>query len=206
MNKIISIMSAGTLALGLATTAQATLIDNGLITTDDVNNLEWLDLTLTRGDSLAETVDRITSGDLSGENWRYATDDEVALLFAEAGATLPFDGWSLANNGLADPLMDLWGSTFNDGSVRSALAFIADDDNTLSGNTVAVQNSMDADVFPLEEDFFDTSFGNYGDQYPEIAHALVRDYSSVPEPSTLALFGLALAGLGLSKRKYNTNK
>ena len=35
---------------------------------------------------------------------------------------------------------------------------------------------------------------------PDIGNYLVR--STVPEPATLALFGLGLAGLGFSRRKW----
>jgi len=184
------------------TNAHATLIDFGSTTADDVNQIEWLDVSLTRGDSIAETIERITSGDLSGEGWRYANADDVALLFTEAGAIAPYDGWSSINNNLAVPLMDLWSSTFDDGSARSTFAFISDDDlGTLTGNTILVQDFIDPDLGHLDEDFFHLSYGIYGDPYPEIGHALVRDYISAPEPATLALFCLGITGLAFLNRK-----
>ena len=60
--------------LMLSNTANAALIDNGSYTTDDINNLDWLDLSATTNQSI-DTAPSLNIG------WRTASNSEVEDLF-----------------------------------------------------------------------------------------------------------------------------
>ena len=81
----------------------------------------------------------------------------------------------------------------NDSDSLYNFAFIRDD-YILSANGTEV--FAPAGVCLCEDGFFtgDNSLAHYG-------VALVRPVSSLPEPSTTALFTLSLLGLGFSRRK-----
>lgn len=61
----------------------AELIDHGTFTKDDVSGLDWLDLSVTAGQSYNTTL-------TSNPGWRHATNAEVEDLFG-----LIFDGYSI---------------------------------------------------------------------------------------------------------------
>ena len=62
-----------TIALIISTSSNAALINNGTYTTDDATGLDWLDLSITAGQSY-NSVLALNSG------WRYATNSEVETL------------------------------------------------------------------------------------------------------------------------------
>ena len=57
----------------------ASLVDNGIYTTDTSGGLDWLDLTETAGFSYNQIMDG--EGGWIGAGWRYAFEAEIDLLF-----------------------------------------------------------------------------------------------------------------------------
>jgi PEP-CTERM motif len=66
---------------------QATLIDHGLTTLDTRTQLQWLDLTQTRGYTFAQVSSQLGTGD-KFEGYRYATAAEVQGIFTQFGIPL----------------------------------------------------------------------------------------------------------------------
>lgn len=111
----------------------AALIDNGTYTTDDVSKLNWLDLSITDGQSYNQAL-------TSNPGWRYATNAEVENLFSVA-----FDGYydtdparvSNSSTGYADQDADvaafrtLFGCTFVDVGECKTYGTYLDEDNIL---------------------------------------------------------------------------
>lgn len=68
-----------------ASNVQASVIDNGLYTTDTESGLDWLDVTETVGMSLSDVFAQLNAGG-SYEGWRYASGDEFnTLIFNYTG-------------------------------------------------------------------------------------------------------------------------
>ena len=75
------------LGLGLvmaASAAHATLIDNNTYTTDTAFGLDWLDLTATKGQSVASALS-------NNSGWSYATDSQVSNLMSSFGIGYAFN-------------------------------------------------------------------------------------------------------------------
>lgn len=184
------------------------------ITQDDETGLDWLDVTL----SINLSFDFVSTqfgvgGDFEG--WRYATTSEVIGFFDNAGvrdALLGTTGVETLNpKATFDPLvmafLDLTGRTLTR-SVSAHNASLFDDGNFADGFV--------GRAYVLE--WFGTSEGNSPDSdirlngqsasqgFSSTGSFLVRDTDNmqntdIPEPGTLAIFGLGLLGLGMTRRR-----
>lgn len=181
--------------------ANATLIssdwqsaNDNLITMDTATGLNWLDLSQTYGMSLG-TASSLLASTFSG--FRFATHSEVIGFMSDAGLPTP----AYPHNGYA---------SFNNASdIAAQLAFTA-----LLGETVgrgfgsdyfgsrgmvqdldAITGSYLVGGVDLWVDNTCCTGGNSG-----AGVWLVRDSVNIPEPGSITLFGLGLAGLGFSRR------
>jgi len=195
-NKWISTLAAAFAALLLSTSTQATLIDNGITTYDDVSGLEWLDLTESTGRSVNNVLSHLgTGGDFEG--YRYAVIDEIYGLFIAAGIP-DVPGTSVANIAPAQALMDLIGHTSMQAGIgdgREAIAHLE------SGQRVSLDALWSGGIAMMKA----SASGSSGldSAFTTLGHWLVVDEQkqTIPEPATLALMSLGLAGIRFKKTK-----
>src|SRR4051812_22029064 len=111
---------AALLCVGVTSVAYANtipLVDEGPITYDPNTGLEWLDLTVTRGWSLNQTL---ASPYVTNDGFRAATQSELRSLYADVGITFqqsqnPWhtsSDYSLENGPGVSTLLRLLGCTF----------------------------------------------------------------------------------------------
>lgn len=105
-----ALLSGGFAALLLAAPGGAAIIDNGDSITDTATNSEWLDLTMTQGD----TIDQVIASTLyTVDGYRHATLAEVEELFGNAGFNLGLGPGvnDVSNQPAADDLLGFMGCT-----------------------------------------------------------------------------------------------
>jgi len=199
-------------ALGLtATTAKAVLIDNGSTTLDTVTGLEWLDVTATTGQSYNDVIGGF--GGYIASGYRYANVTEMCGLFGSLGDSLPS---CLSQTGAVETisatssatLVNLLGDTFlPNGGFFGVTCGIYDDGNAGDGsvgsgaikadsfNGHCQQQALENTVAAFANNRTVSSSGN-----SFVGSYLVRD-TAVPEPGTMALFGLSIIGIGFARRR-----
>ncbi len=176
--------------------SQATLIDNGLYTTDSDTGLDWLDLTETGGYNYAGIgIELQEDGVFYG--WRRATNDEANFLMLQFGLYSArqdhrydrglVDAIDLGISFLGDTWREqahvrgFWGAV-EQPNIGSLVYYIGGEFEPLAQR---LEVSINSPSVVLEY----TSFSRYN-----LGHYLVRS-TSVPEPSTLAIFALGMIGL-----------
>lgn len=203
--KVLSGICAGLCLVGMTSSVNAALIDNGSFTTDTLAGLDWLDLSITQSTSY-------NSAETKNIGWRYATNSEIEGLFSVA-----FDGYTdtdtikhnSASNvfgAYADQTEDvlafagLFGITATTSTITSTFGFYRDEDNILRQMGVQQRTSY-TQVFSDENTNNWSGYENLGVAGNGIY--LVREsLSAVPVPAAVWLFGSGLIGLaGIARRK-----
>lgn len=208
------------LALGLLACSQAhaalvsadSVYGLGSVTQDSATGLEWLDLTQTTGHSYNQILGGV-NGYLSN-GFAVASLSQVELLMTHAG----WDGidasatsGSAANLAAVQLLISLLGQTgvsgtpgelaFTEGFALASASTLARQFSTISQGGVAGRVACTTSGYNT---FSNTDFSGcratFDQSYGFAGVYLVREIAHVPEPGTLALLGICLAGLGLVRR------
>jgi len=206
----------------LSSTAHASLLSldlntvgDGLITYDTSTELEWLDLSQTAGWTTNNLVGEFGAGG-AFEGWRYATIFEWQHMIQEGG---------LQPGGIHDPSDP--SLTYTAADIQAMLYLLGAPG--YSGETVGFVSAGSVgttwtEYFGISGPVYaswnmspDLTFGPGGAFYvgsydenwdPAVAnpygHYIVR--TSVPEPASITLFGLSLAGLGILRRRKVSNQ
>ncbi|PZP27789.1 MAG: hypothetical protein DI603_20915 [Roseateles depolymerans] len=170
---------------------------DGLLLWDTQTNLQWLNLTVTQGQSFDAVTSQLGS---AYQGFKFATTDAVWTLFAHAEVSPSYP----APKAAAQALATQWGTTLSTpGNYFVAAGIIADENPYMPGyQLVAGVGSVD-----LGNDVW---FANatFGAQLPDqplawFGSALVRDYVPlpVPEASTWSLMLLGLLPVVLRSRR-----
>ena len=195
-----------TLVILYGFSANASLINNDVYTTDSATNLDWLDLTETLGMTSSEvnflissqwdpSIDGWAPSTFMGGGWRFANESEaIDLVTRNIGSDFgayPIGSPESAN---ADNLMNLLGLTYNStfNSPFSAGLFISSSNEL---NLIKISSN--------EATRYTNSFNWYTTGGSAVGKFLVREnISAVPLPSSLLLLisGAALL-LNYARRK-----
>jgi hypothetical protein len=185
--------------LFLTSATHAAMVDNGSFTTDTSANLDWLDLTATRGMSYNQVSAELGEGG-DFEGWRYATLSEV-VTFLENNGGNPSDSniFDYENVDAAEAVINLWGGLDCTSSYCRS-TFLYDESLPLPNGGSRVGRVWD---YNYERTHQLTTFSGValaGTTFSHMGSALVST-SAVPIPAAVWLFGSALAGLGWFRRR-----
>ncbi len=225
MMKVVHIFFA---LLIINTPVNASIVNNGIYTTDTDTGLDWLDLTETKGLS----VTNVYSNYISSGNWRYASGDQLnQLIFNYSGSvTNGYDSTDQPAHRI-DGLIDLLGPTgntgfqvFNNGHYIfgllkefttelncAGLSCIATNQSWVASMTHYAIDSITVDILGTPTTIALTDYSKTHDfkhdqtePRADIGSFLIRDTtsSSVPLPSAIWLLVSGLfAVFGISRRK-----
>ena len=174
MKSLLNAILSASLCIFIPTT-NATIVDNGIYTTDTNTGLDWLDVTETVNLSYNYVTSQLGTGG-AYEGWRYATGNEFNQLVHIATGS-PLIGFKLMviDEILSDPFITLLGSTYHtyttsiglppDSRTNFTSGFLADTFSLTEHWLATVDRN---DHHPLNADFaiahanpFNNSFGDY---------------------------------------------
>lgn len=200
--------------------ASAALIDHGDFFTDTDSGLDWLDVTATTNVSYDVISQRLGAGD-EFDGYRFATEAEFRALTQFPFPATFNEVTEVANHSIVDDLVTLLGSTIDVASLASFGQTVDDRNGHPEGeyfdatygfllaspsgaHTLAVLSDDDRDVaFPDSVQLW-TSMLDATESAADVGSYLVRASTppnDVPEPSTLVLLGLGIAGLGFVRKQ-----
>ncbi|MBU1363796.1 MAG: PEP-CTERM sorting domain-containing protein [Gammaproteobacteria bacterium] len=195
--------------------SQAAILRSSYGLIDTATGLEWLKLTITAGQSYNSVASGW--GGFVGSGWGFASVDDVATLFTDAGGTVAPSGtdgiYQPTNYEPARTLIGILGATIsivNEGGETFGVRGILGTSNyDRTHQTAYLQTTIFVHGMPSQGLLWADGGGqDYWDWYatPETGSFLVRAAStlSVPEPGTctLLLIGIGLAvGISRFKRK-----
>lgn len=210
---------------GISNAAALDFIDQGTYTTDSISGLDWLDLTITTGQSYNQVSNQLAMGGLY-HGWRYASAAEFnAMITNYTGTPIPPGFVNQINHaeGAIDGLHFLLGSTLDSawqttyGTTYDAYVGRAEgegidytwgllSDGDTNGRFLAMIFDNDRSTATL--DYTMVNRGRALDSLSQLTFGsyLVRDtqLSPVPVPAALPLFASVLLGFSLfRRRKYN---
>lgn len=216
----------GALALAFSSISNALIVDNGDWTIDTASGLDWLDLTFTDDMSVDEALSTFAN-----DGWQLATEEQFHLMFDQFvgpsggnvihGYTGTYAelspgqerissyGDNIYRNNL---FQSLFGYTFieNSSSIRNRYASLGlylregFADKVTFGGLYSVEYFDDIQGIDFLESFYDydtisASLQDFDDS--NIFEGVFLTRASAPEPTTLGLMVLGLAGIGFARKK-----
>ncbi len=192
----------GIAAVGLAVSSAHAIVTeedlytsgDQLITLDTDGGFEWLDM----GETLGRTFYDVSSefglgGDFEG--WRYATGPEVIKFWMHIGILDVDTAYSEANYG---PVLDLMELVDCCGSGQTFIYAMTGD---IASSTEVYALWVQYNVGAFDPPRARARTGAVTLKSSRAPSWLVRDAASIPEPATLAIFAIGLAGMGAMRKK-----
>ena len=207
LRRALRLLTATAALLGVLGSTQAALVNQGNTTLDTTTGLEWLDLTLTLGQSYDSL--QAGFGGYIADGWRHATGSELCALFGSQGDDVTSCAAPGQQTGpMAVATIDLIGSLFGETDSDDGSFGLYDAGLIASGfmglgcvDPFSIGGG-DCNLLGSPAWSTDTRLASPDDKIGNVGNWLVRRASTVPEPGSLAMAGLALAALAARGRRH----